>query len=70
MVFSGVRCVCFGIFCVLGVLHGDLQLLGRQGAAPCQYNNVYWGQNIFACWPIIISCVISINEMVFSLMRK
>ena len=39
-------------------------------AAPCQYNNVYWGRNIFACGPIISSCVISINEMVFSLMRK
>ena len=42
--FSGVRWVCFGIFCVLGVLHGDLQWSGRQGAAPCQYNNVYWDE--------------------------
>ena len=52
------------------VLHGDLQLVGRKGLAPLQYNNVYWGRNIFACGPIISSCVISINEMVFSLMRK
>ena len=63
-------CCVFGIFCVLGVLHGDLQLLGRQGLAALQYNNMYWGRNIFACRPIISLCVISIYETVFSLMRK